>query len=132
MFDTGVITATNCDDDGCTTREEATKLVPLAEGDTYAPLVSEPSETIATSFADAAGTNLLVSNHGRSGNVYECLKKGGCDFFQGKSYVGSFDDAMTAVKDGRRLANAQHRPYAVSAVNVIHGESDHYDGSSSS
>lgn len=126
MFDTGVITVTDCDDDGCTTREEATKLVPLHEGDTYAPLVREPTETIATSFADAAGEGILVSNHGRSGNVYACLRKGGCNFFPGKGYVQSFADAMTAVEVGRRLANAAGRPYEVSAVNVIHGESDHY------
>lgn len=129
MFDTGVITVTDCDDDGCTTREEATKLVPLVEGDTYAPLVGDPTETIASSFADAAGDDILVSDHGRSGNVYECLRKGGCNFFDGKGYVKSFDDAMTAVRDGKRLANAIGRPYVVSAVNVIHGESDHYDGS---
>lgn len=131
MFDTGVITATDCDDDGCTTREEATKLVPLVEGDTYAPLVAEPAETIASSFAEAGGKNILVSNHARSGNTYQCLRKGGCDFFPGKGYVMSFDDAMTAVKDGRRLANADRRPYVLDAVHVIHGESDHYNGSAS-
>jgi hypothetical protein len=127
MFDTGVITVTDCDDDGCTTREEATKLVPLHEGDTYAPLVADPTETIASSFANAAGDDILVSDHGRSGNVYECLRKAGCNFFPGKNYVSSFDDAMQAVEDGKRLANAAGRPYVVSAVHVIHGESDHYD-----
>ena len=72
---------------------------------------------------------MLVSVHGRSGNVYECLRKGGCEFQDGKGYIKAFDDALREMKDAHRIANAAGRPYIVRAVTSIHGESDHYDKS---
>jgi hypothetical protein len=130
MFDSGVMTATDCDPDGCKTREEITKLVPLVEGDRY---FADAVETMSSSLANevsslaAADHDVLVSVHARSGNIYECLRKGGCAFQDGKGYVKSFDDAMAAVEDGKRLAEAAGRPHVVTAVTAIHGESDHYD-----
>lgn len=130
MFDSGVMTVTDCDADGCKTREEIGKLVPLVEGDRYyADAVETMSSSLANEVSSLAGDkyDLLLSVHARSGNVYECLRKGGCSFQDGKGYVRSFDDAMTAVEDGKRLSEAAGRPYSVTAVTAIHGESDHYD-----
>lgn len=133
MFDRGVIVATRCDGDGCTEYEAPEKLVPLVEGDTYD---GAPVETMSSALANEVSFlgeraddtyQLLVTNHGRSGNVYACLRKGGCDFQDGRGYVKAFDDALREMKDAHRLATAAGRPYAVRAVTVVHGESDHYD-----
>jgi hypothetical protein len=129
MFDTGVITARRCDDDGCSEYAKPGKLVPLVEGDTY---FDYPVETVASGFANGAQKlvgpprQLLVSIHGRSGNSYACLRKGGCDFYGGRGYVGAFDEALSQVADAKALAASQGVDYAVRAVAVIHGESDHY------
>jgi hypothetical protein len=132
MFDTGVITATSCDPDGCREYEPPTALVPLVEGDRY---FTDAAETMSAGLANEIGLlakpqgrhDVLVTVHGRSGNVYECLRKGGCSFQDGKGYVKAFDDARREMKDAHRLAKASGRPYVVRAVTVIHGESDHYD-----
>jgi hypothetical protein len=134
MFDTGVITATSCDDEGCRKYEKPRSLVPLVEGDHY---FNEPVETMSAGLANEVGLrareharhDVLVTVHGRSGNTYECLRKGGCAFQDGKGYVKAFDDALREMKDAHRLANAAGRPYVVRAVTAIHGESDHYDKS---
>lgn len=128
MFDVGVMTARSCDDDGCREYAKPTKLVPLVEGDTY---FDYPVETIASGLANEAaklvpGSELLVSVHGRSGNSYACLRKGGCTFYGGKGYLPPFEEAMKQVEDAQALAAAQGLEYAVRAVAVIHGESDHY------
>ncbi|MDF2697894.1 MAG: Endo,4-beta-xylanase precursor [Labilithrix sp.] len=134
MFDTGVIPATSCDDDGCHEYEAPRSLVPLVEGDHY---FDEPVETMSAGLANEIGLlahehvrhDVLVTVHGRSGNTYECLRKGGCAFQDGKGYVKAFDEAVREMKDAHRLANAAGRPYVVRAVTAIHGESDHYDKS---
>ncbi len=132
MFDTGVMTATDCDDDGCRTYEQPKSFVPLVEGDHY---LADAVETMSSGLANEIGLlskdgekhDVLVSVHGRSGNIYECLRKGGCSFQDGKGYVKAFDDALRQMKDAHRLANAAGRPYVVRAVTAIHGESDHYN-----
>ncbi|HVH41135.1 MAG TPA: hypothetical protein VM925_02295 [Labilithrix sp.] len=129
MFDVGVMTARSCDADGCTEYQEPSKLVPLVEGDAY---FDYPVETIASGLANTAAkltgssSQLLVSIHGRSGNSYECLRKGGCAFYAGKNYIGAFDEALRQVADAKRLVSAQGAVYTVRAVAAIHGESDHY------
>lgn len=132
MFDTGVIVAKSCDDDGCREYEEPKALVPLVEGDRY---FDDPVETMSSGLANEVGLlsrdrarhDVLVTVHGRSGNVYECLRKGGCAFQDGQGYVKAFDDALREMKDAHRLANAAGRPYIVRAITTIHGESDHYN-----
>ncbi|MBN9166543.1 MAG: hypothetical protein J0I07_36750 [Myxococcales bacterium] len=134
MFDTGVITASSCDDEGCRVYEKPRSFVPLVEGDHY---FAEPVETMSAGLANQIGLlaserekhDVLVSVHGRSGNIYECLRKGGCAFQDGKGYVRAFDDALREMKDAHRIASAAGRPYIVRAVTAIHGESDHYDKS---
>lgn len=131
MFDTGVIPASDCDADGCRSYEAPTDLVPLVEGDRY---LDEPVETMSSGLANEiarragdARHDVLVSVHGRSGNTYECLRRGGCRYQDGRGYLGAFDDAVREMRDAHRLAAAAGRPYAVRAVTTIHGESDHYD-----
>lgn len=128
MFDVGVMTARSCDDDGCRDYAKPTKLVPLIEGDSY---FDYPVETVASGLANETAklvpqSQLLVSVHGRSGNSYACLRKGGCSFYAGKDYLPAFEEALKQVADGKQLAEARGLGYAVRAVAVIHGESDHY------
>jgi hypothetical protein len=134
MFDPGVMTAAECDQDGCKRYEKPTKLVDLVEGDTY---FTERLETMSSGLANeisklrgagAASSRVLVSVHGRSGNTYWCLSKNGCNFLEGKGYVKPFDEAMLQVADGMALARASGASYKVRAVTAIHGESDHYAG----
>jgi hypothetical protein len=134
MFDTGVIPATSCDDEGCLEYEAPRSLVPLVEGDHY---FAEPVETMSSGLANEIGLlsqehqrhDVLVTVHGRSGNTYECLRRGGCAYQDAKGYVKAFDEAIREMKDAHRLASAAGRPYVVRAVTAIHGESDHYDKS---
>ncbi len=131
MFDTGTIPATRCDGDGCREYQSPTALVPLVEGDRY---FDEPVETMSAGLANEIGLlarsrdphPVLVTVHGRSGNTYECLRKGGCAYLDA-SYVKAFDEALLEMKDAHRLARASRRRYVVRAVTAIHGESDHYD-----
>lgn len=127
MFDTGVMTAVGCDDDGCKGYAKPTKLVPLVEGDTYfAYGVETMSSGLANLVANESGASLLVSVHGRSGNTYECLRKGGCDFLLSEGYTSAFEEALKQVADGKALAAATGKRYRVGAVTAVHGESDHY------
>ena len=144
MFDSGVIPASNCDSNGCTVYEKPTALVPLVEGDTF----FGPVETMSSGLANEASKlakeiylagkphathDILVSLHGRSGNNYYCLRKGGCPWWPDHPYVKPYDDAMKEVADGFALAKAANRTYVVRAVTAIHGEADHYaqsDGAS--
>lgn len=133
MFDTGVIPATGCGGSYCTTYDKPSKLVPLVEGDRF----FYPIETMSSGLANEATKlakdkygkatfDTLVSLHGRSGNAYICLRKGGCNWWDGQSYVKPFDDAMMEVTDGLALAKAAGKTYAVRAVTAIHGEHEHY------
>lgn len=127
MFDTGVMTATACDDKGCRGYAKPTRLVPLVEGDSY---FSYPAETMSSALANAiakqTGATLLASVHGRSGNTYECLRKGGCDFLLGEGYTSAFGEAIEQVADGSALAASSGKTYRVGAVTAVHGESEHY------
>ncbi len=140
MFDVGVMTASQCDGDGCRSYDTPKSFVPLVEGDTF----FSPVETMSSSLANTitrlardgalAGTghashDLLVSLHGRSGNSYWCLRKGGCPWWDGRGYVKPWDDAVKQVTDGKRLADAAGKTYAVRAITAIHGEHDHYAAS---
>ncbi len=138
MFSSGVIPATGCGDgEGCTAYEKPTSFVPLVEGDTFFYPVQTMSSPMANTItALARGTYaaqikdadhvVLVSLHGRSGNTYWSLRKGGSSYIQNKGYVLPFDDGMMEVADAYALAQAAGKTYAVRAVTAIHGESDHY------
>lgn len=143
-FDTGVIPARECDGDGCRAYASPRGFVPLVEGDVF---FSFGVETMSSGLANEAAKiardkllvgsatpthDVLVSVHGRSGNTYLCLRKGGCDR-KGKpmGYLPAFDEAMKEVTDAMALAKAARRTYAVRAVTAIHGESDHYAYSTS-
>ncbi len=137
MFDSGIIPANACDSNGCNVYEKPTKLVPLVEGDTFfkpietmsAGLANEASKLAKERYAARTGEashDVLVSLHGRSGNSYWCLRKGGCDWWPGNTYVKAFDDGMMEVADGLALAKAAGKSYVVRAVTAVHGEHDHY------
>lgn len=131
MFDVGVMTATACDGKGCKTYATPTAFVPLVEGDRYD---SDPVETMSSGLANhvteleggAGKHDLLVSVHGKSGYVYECLRKGSCTDVLSKGYLDPFAEGMRQVKDAKQIAEAAGREYVVSGVTVVHGESDHY------
>jgi hypothetical protein len=135
MFNSGVMPANACDGNGCSVYEKPTSLVPLVEGDTF----FKPIETMSSGLANEAtklakGTGMashdvLVSLHGRSGNSYWCLRKGGCDWWPGNNYVKPFADGMMEVADGLALSKAAGKSYVVRAVTAIHGEHDHYAAS---
>jgi hypothetical protein len=147
MFDTGVMPARGtpsypdapaCDASGCARYDTPTSFAPLVEGDLF---FNYGVETSASGIANeisflAQGFykdkipglpnkhDLLMSLHGRSGNTYWCLRKGGCPYKQG--YNHPFDQAMQEVQSGMQLAQAAGKSYVVRAVVSIHGESDHY------
>ncbi len=127
MFDSGVMTATGCNDEGCKGYQKPTKLVPLIEGDSY---FTQAVETMSAGLANAAtgqtGAPIIMSVHGRSGNTYECLRKGGCGFLLEKGYTSAFDEAMKQVADAKALVQPTGKTYRVGAVTAVHGESDHY------
>lgn len=131
MFDVGVMTASSCDGDGCTRYDAPSKFVPLVEGDTFFYPTETMSSGLANEIAKLAHArvgrhDVLVTLHGRSGNSYWCLRKGGCDWWQGRGYLKAFDDGMKQVADAKRLAEAAGKSYVVRAVTAIHGEHDHY------
>lgn len=133
MFDTGVLTGSGCGRDYCTTYDKPTKFVPLVEGDRF----FYPVETMSSGMANQATKlakerygkatfDTLVSLHGRSGNAYACLRKGGCDWWPGATVLFPFDDATKQIEDAHALAKAAGKSYVVRAVTAIHGEHDHY------
>ncbi|MDB5214213.1 MAG: Endo,4-beta-xylanase precursor [Myxococcaceae bacterium] len=137
MFSAGVIPASGCDSRGCTTYAPQTSFVPLVEGDTFfypVETMSAPMANTVTALARGpyaatvkdADHVVLVSLHGRSGNTYWSLRKGGSSYLQNIGYVLPFDDGMREVADGFALATAAGKSYVVRAVTAIHGESDHY------
>jgi hypothetical protein len=142
MFNTGVMpmqgsksnTGAGCDGEGCTKFQAPTSFVPLKEGDGFFSL-TDGVETASSGAANAMSFlfkqerpnedhNVLVSLHGRSGNTYWCLRKGGCNYKQG--YLVPFDQGMMEVSAAKALAAAQGKSYIVRGVLVVHGESDHY------
>ncbi|MEA2749249.1 MAG: hypothetical protein QOI41_3392 [Myxococcales bacterium] len=140
MFDSGIIPAASCDSNGCSIYQRPTALVPLVEGDTFFYAIETMSAGLANEASKLAkekilvGTahpthDILVSLHGRSGNSYSCLRKGGCAWWPGMSYVKPFDDAMMEVTDALALSKAAGKSYVVRAATAIHGEHDHYAAS---
>jgi hypothetical protein len=133
MFDSGVIPASSCDSNGCTAYDTPTTFVPLVEGDVF----FGPTETMSSGFANEASKlakekytipthDILVSLHGRSGNNYWCLRKGGCPWWPDHPYVKPFDDALQEIADALAISKAAGKSYVVRAVTAIHGENDHY------
>lgn len=136
MFDVGVMPGSSCDGDGCKVYEKPTSLVPLVEGDHF---FSYGVETMSAGMANEAtklgmekylvgkpSHDILVSLHGRSGNSYWCLRKGGCGWWEGRGYVEPFESGMKEIADAFALAKAGGKTYAVRAVTAVHGEHDHY------
>jgi len=136
MFDTGVIPGTSCDGGGCRSYQKPTSFVPLVEGDRFFYPVETMSAGLANEITKLGKEkflvgkpqhDVLVSLHGRSGNTYFCLRKGGCDFKgEPAGYVVPFADGMMEVADAFAIAKTLGKTYAVRAVTAIHGESDHY------
>lgn len=138
-FDTGVFTALGCNGSGCPagTHKIPVSFIPIKEGDAF---LGYGVETISSAMANriseiAVGTyfpgtgftkhDVLVSQHGRSGFNYACLRKGGCAWQQEGN--PSYAEGMKQVDEGMALAAAAGRSYAVRAVTMIHGEDDHYN-----
>lgn len=137
-FNVGVMTARACDGDGCRDYDTPTTFAPLVEGDAF---FNYGVETMSAGFANQAsvlatawfaraglphvGHDVLVSVHGRSGNTYWCLRKGGCNYTPG--YVQPFAEALMQVRDAKTLAAAAGKTYVVRGVTAIHGGSDHYN-----
>ena len=132
MFDTGVMTGAGCDSNGCTAYQKPSSFVPLVEGDSFFYPVETMSSGLAneaTKLALRAGKtahDVLVSLHGRSGNSYWCLRKGGCGWWADRNYVIPFEEGMMQVADAKAIAQAAGKSYVVRAVTAIHGEHDHY------
>lgn len=96
--------------------------------DSFIPLVEtwdgSQGETLASGMAnllsqravDAGGSHRsLFSAHGVGGQPYSALRKG----------TGPFANGMAQVAAGLALAQAAGEAYAVRAVMIVHGESDH-------
>jgi hypothetical protein len=143
MFNSGVMPMANCDGNGCTQYQTPNAFVPLVEGDNYfnysveTPLagIANQASFLATQLFEfgvrpnyPAQHNLLISLHGRSGNTYWCLRKGGCSYQlqPPRSKNSPFAQGMLEVQSGKALALANGKTYVVRAVMAIHGESDHY------
>lgn len=99
-----------------------TSFVPLLEA-----FVAGEGETIASGFANlltestgglGMGLTSLASAHGIGGQPYTVLRKG----------TAAYANGMAQVTAGAMLAAAASETYAVRAVAVIHGESDHGGG----
>lgn len=127
-FNTGVMPMTNCiGNDGCQIYQSPSSFIPLVEGDTF--FNGGQNETAGASIANEI-TRLypshvgLVSNHGRSGNTYSCLRKIVCNYKPG--YLSPFAQGMMEVQSGKDIAAGMGKSYTVRAVMSIHGESDHY------
>ncbi|MEA2749248.1 MAG: hypothetical protein QOI41_3391 [Myxococcales bacterium] len=145
MFNTGVMTAQSCDGNGCPAANYVapTSFVPLVEQDQFfsGSKVETASSALANEVSNLALTtfmfnvkagyptkhDVLVSLHGRSGNTYWCLRKGGCSY-KPANEIKAFDEATAQVTAAKALAAAAVPPksYVVRAVTAIHGESDHY------
>ena len=139
MFDTGTMPMSNCDQEGCKDSgyQTPTEFKPLVEGDYYFDptyTVETPANGIADEISKLAlgkyqfnvhagyptKHDVLVSLHGRSGNTYWCLRKGGCNYKP--AYNVSFAQGLADVTKAKALAGA--KSYVVRAVMSVHGESD--------
>jgi hypothetical protein len=141
MFDTGVMPMTNCNGNGCFAYQTPAAFAPLVEGDKFFNYTVEtPASGLGNEisylalqqfeFGARAGYptkhDVLVSNHGRSGNTYWCLRKNQCPYRANEGYLSPFGQGMMEVQSGKALAAAAGKTYVVRAVAAIHGESDHY------
>jgi hypothetical protein len=125
MFSSGVMPASGCDGAGCRRYDKPSSLVPLVEGDTFFYPVETPSAGMANQITSMKNEHrVLVTLHGRSGNTYWCLRKGGCNYKPG--YISPFEQAMDEVRDAKALTAAANQSYVVRAAATVHGESDHY------
>lgn len=108
--------------------------VSLIEGDNGVETISSGMANRATMFALETfgfGTggglpakhDILVSNHGRSGWTYWCLRKGGCTYKNANQLA--WPEAIAQVTRAKALADAAAKSYVVRAVTTIHGESNH-------
>lgn len=126
-FNVGVMPGSSCDGNGCKVYDKPNDFKALVEGDTF--FTGGRVETASSGFANQISKFnhdfvSLVSLHGRSGNTYWCLSKGGCNYKVG--YISPFDQGMNEVRDGKAIAESKNKSYVVRAVLAIHGESDHY------
>lgn len=140
----GPFTALGCGGGGCaaSARRVPVSFSPLQEGDRH---MNYQVETHATAMANRIndialaeyfpGTpytkhDVLVSNHGRSGYNYACLRKGGCNYnplsLPATGYP-PFTEGIEQATWGSGLAAAAGRSHVVRAVTFIHGEDDHYN-----
>jgi hypothetical protein len=151
MFDVGVMTSgpkpgvaggTSCNGSGCPQAAYKTpaSFVPLIENDSFfddgvretpsSVMANEMSYLALTKFQFGARAgyptkhDILVSNHGRSGQTYWCLRKGTCNYKPGD--IAAFSEALLQVQKGKELATLAGKSYVVRAVGTVHGESDHY------
>jgi hypothetical protein len=114
MFNTGVMAG----------GEGLTSFEPLVEGDAI-PGSKAVVETMSSAFANlvsqlandegAGPYDLLLSVHGSGAKLYAQLKKG----------THPYANGMAQVVAGRDIAKQLGRPYVVSAIALVHGESDH-------
>ena len=138
-FSSGVMPGRQCDGSGCKSYLKPTGFIPLVEGDSFfgyavetmsSGLANEASKLAKEKFLVGKPTpthDVLVSLHGRSGNTYICLRKGGCNFKgTAAGYIPPFEEGMMEVSDAMALAKAAGKSYVVRAATAIHGESDHY------
>lgn len=126
MFNSGVMTCAACDGQGCRTYENPNSFVPLKEGDRFFShyTVETMSSAMANQITFLYNNHVsLVSNSGRSGNVYKCLGKNSCNWFPQDLYE-PFAEALQQVRDAKRIAEDQNKSYAVRAITSVHGESD--------
>lgn len=126
-FNTGVMPMTACSGEGCAAYQVPTHFIPLVEGDSF--FSGSPVETASSAFANEVSRlfnshTSLVSNHGRSGNTYSCLRKGTCNYKPG--LLSAFAQGMMEVQSAKDIAQSMNKSYTVRAVLSIHGESDHY------
>lgn len=126
-FNTGVMPMNACSGEGCASYQTPTHFIPLVEGDSF--FSGSPVETAASSFANEVSRlfgshTSLVSNHGRSGNTYSCLRKGSCNYKPG--LLSAFSQGLMEVQSAMNIAASMNKSYIVRAVLSIHGESDHY------
>ncbi|HRG97868.1 MAG TPA: hypothetical protein PLR99_16550 [Polyangiaceae bacterium] len=140
----GPFTALGCGGGGCAAgaRRVPVGFAPLQEGDRHMNYQVETHSTaMANRINDIAlaeyfpGTpytkhDVLVSNHGRSGYNYACLRKGGCGYnalsLPATGYP-PFTEGIEQATWGAQLSAADGRTHVVRAVTFIHGEDDHYN-----
>ena len=157
MFQTGVMTSNPCNGSGCpnTSYVAPTSFVPLIEGDTFfggAYVVETASSAMANLISQLATTtfqfgnaarptyptkhDVLVREHGRSGNKYVCLRKTAQtdpDRLPPNTVPAecvstlrpAFKEGMMQAQAGYDIAVGMGKTDVVRAVTTIHGESDH-------